>query len=177
VNLSSQIVLSHPIVDAVLNRYREDLGADLQAYRNHVYRSLNYHQLLLDSVVPDSAALAWAVHDLGIWTANTFDYLEKSADLALPFASEFGITDVAGVRRMVTEHHRLRSAGDELTETFRVADRIDVSRGILAGRIGRSSVKAVVAELPYLGFHAFLVRGLTRYAVHNPTRPLPMLRW
>ena len=175
--MPSHIVLTHPIVDAVLDRHRQDLGADLQAYRNHVYRSLNYYQLLLDRAVPDTAALAWAVHDLGIWTANTFDYLEKSADLALPFAGEFGITDIAGVRRMVTEHHRLRSAGDELAETFRVADRIDVSRGLIAGRISRSSIKAVVAELPYAGFHAFLVRGLTRYAVRNPTRPLPMLRW
>lgn len=99
------------------------------------------------------------MHDLGIWTANTFDYLEKSADLALPFAGEFGITDIAGVRRMVTEHHRLRSAGDELAETFRVADRIDVSRGLIAGGISRSSIKAVVAELPYVGFHAFWSAG------------------
>ncbi len=37
--------------------------------------------------------MAWAVHDLGIWTANTFDYLEKSADLAWPFAGNRGALD------------------------------------------------------------------------------------
>jgi len=36
---------------------------------------------------------------------------------------------------------------------------------------------AVVAQLPYRGFHAFLARGLTSYAVRHPLRPLPMLRW
>ncbi len=33
------------------------------------------------------------MHDLGIWTANTFDYLEKSADLAWPFAGNRGALD------------------------------------------------------------------------------------
>jgi hypothetical protein len=45
-----------------------------QTYRNHVYRGLTYHQLL-GAALPDAATLAWAVHDLGIWTAGSFDYL------------------------------------------------------------------------------------------------------
>jgi hypothetical protein len=38
-------------------------------------------------------------------------------------------------------------------------------------------VHAVVAQLPYKGFHAFLANGLTRYAARHPLRPFPMLRW
>ena len=57
------------------------------------------------------------------------------------------------------------------------ADLVDVSRGLLTGGIGRGRVKAIVDEVPYLGFHAFLARGLTRHAVRHPTRALPMLRW
>ena len=172
-----EVVTTHPIIDSVLDQHLAALGDDLGAYRNHVYRCLNYQQLLLGAPPPDTAALAWAVHDLGIWTANTFDYLPPSADLAAMHATEFGITDVDEVQSMVTEHHKLRRTGDRMNDAFRAADLVDVSRGLLAGGIGRARVKAVVAELPYLGFHAFLARGLTRHAVSNPTRPLPMLRW
>jgi hypothetical protein len=170
-------VTEHPIVEAVLERYRAELGQQMPAYRNHVYRCVTYHQLLLGAQIPDFAALAWATHDLGIWTAGTFDYLGASADLASLHADEFGITDVHQARILITEHHRLRPADDHMTDAFRRADLVDVSRGFIAGQISRSQVHAVVARLPYNGFHAFLANGLTRYAVRHPLRPLPMLRW
>jgi hypothetical protein len=172
-----EVATSHPIVDAVLDRHRDALGDDLPTYRNHVYRCINYHQLLLDASIPDVAALAWAAHDLGIWTARTFDYLTPSADLAARYAGEFGIADIDRLQTLITEHHRLRRTDDRVTETFRRADLVDVSHGLLSGTIGRSAVRAVVAELPYLGFHGFLAKGLARYAVHHPRRPLPMMRW
>jgi hypothetical protein len=170
-------VTTHPIVDAVLHRYGDALGGDYGAYHNHVYRGLNYHQALWGAPVPDWAALAWAVHDLGIWTAGTFDYLGPSADLASTLADQFGITEVGDARTTIVEHHKLRAARDPMTEAFRIADRIDVSRGLLVGSLQRSFVKGVVRELPYLGFHAFLVRGLLGYAAVHPQRPFPMLRW
>jgi hypothetical protein len=142
-----------------------------------VYRGLNYQQLLLESETADAAALAWAVHDLGIFTAGTFDYLGPSADLAATHAARFGIPDVAAAQTMVTEHHKLRRAGDRATETFRVADLVDVSHGVLSGGIARTAMKDVVAQLPYLGFHAFLAKGLSRHALRHPTRPLPMIQW
>jgi hypothetical protein len=170
-------VTEHPIVEAVLDRYRDELGQQMPTYRNHVYRCITYHQLLIDATIPDFAALAWVTHDLGIWTAGTFDYLGPSADLASLHANEFGIDDVEQARTLITEHHRLRPAADRMTDTFRRADLLDVSRGFIAGRVERSQVRAVVAQLPYSGFHAFLARGLTGYAVRHPVRPLPMLRW
>jgi len=171
------VVTSHPIVDTVLDRHRDALRDAAPTYGNHVYRCLNYHQMLLGETIPDVAALAWAAHDLGIWTARTFDYLAPSADLAAEHAGEFGVTDMGQLRALITEHHKLRPADDRLTEAFRKADLIDVSHGLLRGRVGRSAVRAVVAELPYLGFHAFLAKGLSGYAVGHPLRPLPMMRW
>ncbi len=94
----------------MLRRDEDALGADLPVYRNHVYRGLTYHQALRGAPVPDWAALAWAVHDLGIRTARTFDYLEPSAGLASTLA-----------------------VADPMIETFRVTDRIEVSRGLLSG--------------------------------------------
>jgi hypothetical protein len=172
-----EVVTAQPIVDALLDRYRVALGDDASSYRNHVYRCINYHQLLLGAPIPDFAALAWVAHDLGIWTARTFDYLTPSADLASAHADEFGITEIDRVQLLITEHHRLRPSDDRMTETFRKADLIDVSRGFLRGQIRRSTVQAVVAQLPYRGFHTFLAKGLIPYAARHPLRPLPMLRW
>lgn len=172
-----EAVTEHPIVDAVLDRHRDALGQHKPTYRNHVYRCITYHQLLIGDTIPDFAALAWATHDLGIWTAGSFDYLGASADLASLHADEFGISDVHRARTLITEHHRLRAADDRMTDSFRRADLVDVSRGFIAGPIGRSQVQAVVAQLPYGGFHAFLAKGLTGYAVRHPLRPLPMLRF
>jgi hypothetical protein len=78
---------------------------------------------------------------------------------------------------LITEHHRLRPVDDHVTETFRKADLVDVSHGLLHNRIGRSAIRAAVAQLPYNGFHVFLAKGLTGYAVRHPLRPLPMMRW
>jgi hypothetical protein len=173
-----EVITAHPIVDTVLDRHRDALGDDLSAYRNHAYRGLTYHQLLLGFSIPDAAALAWAAHDLGIFTAGTFDYLAPSADLAAAYAEECGIADVDQLRALVTEHHRLRPlSGDRVVETFRQADLIDVSHGVLRHGIGRAAVKATVEALPYNGFHAFLAKGLSGYAVRHPLRPLPMMRW
>jgi hypothetical protein len=174
---SADIVTAHPIVDAVLDRHRDALGGDRSAYGNHVYRCITYQQLLLGFSIPDVAALAWATHDLGIWTAGTFDYLTPSADLAAAYADEFGIADIDQLRALVTEHHRLRPVDDRVTETFRQADLIDVSHGVLRRGIGRSAIRAVVEELPYNGFHAILAKGLTGHAVRHPLRPLPMMRF
>ncbi|MQY31438.1 hypothetical protein [Nocardia aurantia] len=172
-----QVRTSHPIVDAILDRYRREVGTALPAYRNHVLRSLNYHQLLLGEPVPGTAALAWAVHDLGIWTAGTWDYLDPSADLVSKHAAEFGIDDIEGTRRMVLDHHRLHATDDRLSETFRLADRIDATRGLLRRPATRADIEAVAAQLPYEGFHTFLIRRGVAYALTHPTRPLPMVRW
>lgn len=171
------VATAHPIVDSTLQRYANALADDFPTYRNHVYRGLNYHQELYGASLPDWVVLAWAVHDLGIWTAGTFDYLGPSCDLASALAGEFGITEVDRARTMIADHHKVRAAGDPINETFRIADRIDVSRGLLTGTLRRSFVKGVVGELPYLGFHAFLARGLLGHAVTHPLRPFPMLRW
>jgi hypothetical protein len=172
-----QVVTTHPIVDAVLDRHRDALGDDMATYRNHVYRCISYHQLLLGTSITDVAALAWAAHDLGIWTARTFDYLAPSADLAAEHGDEYGIIDADQLRVLITEHHRLRPSDGRMTETFRKADLVDVSHGFLRAQIGRSAVQAVVAELPYRGFHAFLAKGLAGYAARHPLRPSPMMRW
>lgn len=171
------IETAHPIVDAVLERYRGELGGSYVAYRNHVLRAMNYQGMLLGESVSDAGALAWAIHDLGVWTAGTWDYLEPSAELAEVHAAEFGVTDVEAVRRMVLDHHRVRRVEDKVVETFRIADRIDATRGLWHRPLSRADVDSAVAQLPYAGFHTYLARRGITYAVAHPLRPLPMVRW
>ncbi|MGW1544450.1 hypothetical protein ACWCPM_30200 [Streptomyces sp. NPDC002309] len=172
------VVMSHPVVDAVLARYRPQIGADLVTYRNHVYRGLNYQRRLLGrDEVSNDQALAWVVHDLGIWTAHTFDYLAPSAELARRHAGEAEVADLSKVIEMVELHHKLRPVRDPLVETFRKADRIDAARGHLRSGLGRREVDEITAALPYHGFHRFLLREETRHLRRHPLRPLPMVRW
>ncbi|MET9487308.1 hypothetical protein [Nocardia sp. NPDC006630] len=175
----SPIITSHPIVDAVLDRYRPQLGDEYDAYRNHVLRGFNYQlRLLGGDSLPDSAALAWAIHDLGVWTAKTMDYLEPSAALADEFIDKFAIPDPDLVHRMVMDHHRIRPVQeDRLVETFRIADLVDASRGLLRNQIPRTTVHSVVAELPYEHFHRIVLTGIIRHTARHPLHPAPMLRW
>jgi len=73
-----------PAVDEILELHRSEIGGDFTAYRNHTYRVVN----LCLALSPDCAdrlhkvCIAAAFHDLGIWTAGTFDYLSPSVTLA-----------------------------------------------------------------------------------------------
>lgn len=171
------ILRTNDVVEEVLGTFRDALGPDATRYRNHVYRGLNYQRMLLQlNTVPDDIALAWALHDIGIWTSG-WDYIPPSLDLVDDLAPRYRITDVGRVRQMVEWHHKLRPCRDVWVETFRVADRVDVTGGLLRGSLSRSDVKQAVHAFPYRGFRALLVRTATGWTAKHPLRPLPMLRW
>jgi hypothetical protein len=174
----SAILTKHPVVDGVLDSFGDALGADAGRYRNHVYRGLNYQRKLLGlSAVPDAIALAWAVHDIGVWTTS-WDYIAPSAAQVDVLAPRYGINDVARVRLMVELHHKVRPyRQDDWVETFRVADRIDVSLGLLPGMLTRVEIREVVEAFPYDGFHNLLVRTAAAWTAKHPLRPMPMMRW
>jgi hypothetical protein len=92
-------------------------------------------------------------------------------------APRYDIGDIDRARLMVEGHSKLRPCQDEWAETFRVADRVDVIRGVLRGALARSDIKQIVQVLPYVGFHALLVRTGANWATRHPLRPLPMFRW
>lgn len=173
------VLVANPIIDTVLDRYATQLGDSRTDYRNHLYRAMNYQLRLLNSPEPaPEIALAWAVHDIGIWTAGTWDYLEPSAALVDELAAEFDVTDIRRTKTMVVDHHKLRRVDDPYVETFRLADRVDAFRGLTLGTgLTRADVREVVKALPYGGFHTFLIRSAAAWTRHHPLRPMPMLRW
>jgi hypothetical protein len=71
------------VLDQVLAGHTNQLGPDFVGYRNDAYRVANPGVMLAptgrDQI--EKIAIAAAFHDLGIWTDETFDYLEPSVRL------------------------------------------------------------------------------------------------
>jgi hypothetical protein len=134
-----------------------------------------------DDAAVEKVAIAAAYHDIGIWTARTFDYLAPSAKLACDHLACGGHADWRGeVDGMIREHHKIRGyrgEGAALVEPFRRADWIDVSRGVLSFGLPRHLLRAIFTQWPNAGFHRRLVRLTLREARAHPLRPLPVLKW
>ena len=84
-------------------------------------------------MISDEIALAWALHDIGIWTSG-WDYIPPSLKQVDELAPLYRIAHVDRVRQMMEWHHKVRPCRDDWVEIFRVADRIDVTRGLLRSR-------------------------------------------
>jgi hypothetical protein len=76
-------VLKFPITDEILTDFALAIGTDLQGYRNHVYRVLNFYCAVsgIQGLPCDAVQIAAAFHDL-TRTDNTLDYLPPSIRLA-----------------------------------------------------------------------------------------------
>lgn len=171
------------MLDAVLNPYIPHLGEDFAAYRNHACRVASFHCLLrpADSIDLEQLAIAAAYHDLGIWCAGSFDYIGPSIDQAGHALRQAGRHDLMeSVTAMIQDHHKItrcRADAPPAAETFRRADWMDVSCGLLRFGVSRKSIARVKQQYPNAGFHALLLKLALRHGAAHPLRPLPMLRW
>ncbi|MBL8492286.1 MAG: hypothetical protein JNM82_16005 [Rhodocyclaceae bacterium] len=172
-----------PLADEILAAHAQALGADFDAYRNHVCRMLHFFVALAggNEAPPDHVQVAAAFHDLGIWTAHTFDYLPPSVALADAWLAGRGMESLAPeVAAIVTEHHKLRpwrGPWEATVETFRRADLVDLSLGAIRFGLPAAQVRAVRTAFPNAGFHRLLARLTVRQFLRTPLRPLPMFRW
>lgn len=169
-------------IDGVLDAHTAQLGRDFAGYRNHVYRVANFCIALAPNGRGDleKIAIAAAFHDLGIWTAGTFDYLAPSVACAAAWLEARGqhawIPDVA---RMIDDHHKISAATADrgsLVEPFRRADWIDVLLGIPTFGLPRPFIRAVRSTWPDAGFHLRLLQLSGRRLLTHPLSPLPMVR-
>lgn len=172
-----------PLIDGLLEPWAGEIGPDYLGYRNHVCRVAHFCHALRDLTVDERAKvlIAAAFHDLGIWTDDTFDYLDPSIALANAYLAENGLDAwQPEIEAMIDLHHQVRPVGDArrpLVEVFRRADWIDVSLGALRFGLPRSTVRAVRAAFPDAGFHRRLVTlALERFSKH-PLSPIPVLKW
>ena len=176
------LVHHHPLIEEVLSAWSTPLGAAREPYRGHVYRVFNVTRRLVQASTRDEELATAAVfHDLGIWSDATFDYLPPSIRRAREhIATRAPHLDSARVAEIIELHHRLRRVtrgpDAETVEAFRLADRVDVSRGLLAAGLERAYLRDLSQAFPYAGFHALLLRTAVRWFVRHPLKPLPMLR-
>ncbi|MCX5497419.1 HD domain-containing protein [Kaistia dalseonensis] len=172
------------LLDELLGGYSEALAGDFVAYRNHAYRVLNLCVAAAgaddDAEAIEKIAIAAALHDMGIWTAHTFDYLAPSVTLATTFLETTGRSAwVPEISAMILEHHKItpyRRRPDWLVEPFRRADWADVTWGVTATGDRRRFIREFYALWPDAGFHALLVRLEIRHLARYPLNPLPVIR-
>jgi hypothetical protein len=167
-------------LDDVLSAHAEAMGGDFAGYRNHAYRVTNLCLALSPSGDRRKLALAAAFHDLGIWTAATFDYIPPSVELASAHLAASGRSPWAPeIETTIREHHKLtryRPNPEWLVGPFRKADLIDVSCGLVTFGLPRALIKDVFAQWPSAGFHKPLVQLSLNRLVSHPLSPLPMVR-
>lgn len=178
-----QALPAFPLVDHILASHEEALGPDLEGYRNHVTRVLHF----LFAMAPQLRAseeqilVAAAFHDLGIWTARTFDYLAPSSRLARDYLTAHGLDPLwQEVDLIIQQHHSLRSYRGHFSlsvESFRRADLVDVSLGFIRFGLEPQFIQSVRAALPNARFHARLLAFTGQQLLRAPLRPLPMVRW
>jgi hypothetical protein len=178
-NIESHI----PLIDDVLDDWRESIGADFNAYENHVYRVVNFSFNLRQCNKDDKEKIIIAAcfHDLGIWANHTFDYLKPSVDLAGEYLNRNNQGDWGReIELMIKMHHKITSFKNQaypLVEVFRKADWIDVSKGVRHFGLSKAVISKVMAKFPNLGFHKRLVQLTKEEFKRNPLKPLPMMRW
>lgn len=169
------------VVDATLEVHAAALGRDHRGYANHVARVLNFYRALSGGDCPEHVVLAAAFHDLGIWSAGTFDYLGPSVALARRHLESQQRGALAPeLEAIILQHHKLTAYGGPFAatvETFRKADLVDVSLGLFRFGLPRAFVRSVRNALPNAGFHRRLVGLTLRQFLQHPLHPLPMVRW
>lgn len=172
-----------PLIDELLAPWRERLGADYTAYRNHVCRMLNFCFALhdCDETARRKACIAGAFHDLGIWSDDTIDYLPPSVALARDHLRKHDLAAwTEEVSLMIDEHHKLRRYRDPrypLVEAFRKADLVDLSLGTVRFGLKRADIRTIKQAFPNAGFHKRLMQLAGDWFKHHPLSPPPFLKW
>ena len=138
----------HPLIEEILNSYSDVLKQDIQKYKNHVSRVYSLTQVIDPSEVnQEKYAIAGAFHDLGIWTNNTFDYLDPSVELATEYLKANGKEDwIKEISLMIDMHHKFSKYERDYAntvETFRRADWIDVVLGVTKFGVKRFEISRI----------------------------------
>ena len=173
-------MLKNETIEAILLENKDSLGKHFEMYKNHVYRVFHLCQKLDENPANiEKYAIAAAFHDIGIWTASTFDYLDPSIALASAYlAKNNNGESTEEISLMIDLHHkRSKYKGPySSVETFRRADWIDVTRGRMQFKLSKETITEVSKTFPNIGFHKFLVLQTLKQFFKSPLNPLPMFR-
>lgn len=172
-----------PLVEDILPAWKAVIGTEYQGYRNHVYRMIHCCLALhdCDAGARRKIMIAACFHDIGIWTAQTVDYIPPSIPPALDYLAAQGLEHWSEeIRLMISEHHKIRPFTDTrypLVEVFRRGDLADFSLGLFRSAIPREDLRRIRQAFPNAGFHRFLARQAFRWFLRHPLNPAPMMKW
>lgn len=159
----------------------EILATGNPGYRNHVYRMVNFCFALgnFDADQKKKITIAGCFHDIGIWSAGTWDYLGPSIELANEYLRRSNLEEWQHeISAMIDLHHRIRRCeAGSLIEIFRRGDLVDFSLGILRCGVPAEFIQAVKQEFPNKGFHRQLAAHACRWTIRHPLNPVPVLKW
>ena len=178
-----EIKLTLPLVEEILDEWKDFIGRDFQAYKNYVYRVVNLCTAICeaDQQAMEKISIAGCFHDIGIWSDKTFDYLAPSVEHAKHYLERIRKPEwFEEVRLMITEHHKItpyRGSFEKLVEAYRQADWIDVTRGKRHFGVPRTFIRKVLETFPNSGFHKLLTSLTKQRFLSNPLNPLPMFKW
>lgn len=177
-----KLITEFPEVDRLLETYRDRMGARHDAYRNHLYRMMNFTLFLNgpDESIMAPLEVAGFFHDIDFVLRGNNNYLEPSAEMACAYLEETGRSDLAPlVTALIVWHHKLtRYTGDqgEIVEYFRRADLVDLSLGMVRAGVDKAFIKEAKRAFPNAGFHKVLFTTIVPYALTHPFKPMPMMR-
>ncbi|MDB5226858.1 MAG: hypothetical protein JWN78_1051 [Bacteroidota bacterium] len=175
-----EVIKQYPLIEEIFSSYEKILGEDLEKYKNHVYRVFNYCLFLGDKTDEEKYAVAGVFHDLGIWTNDTFDYLQPSIALATKYLTQHNKEkDAEEISLMIDHHHKITSYKNKFENTveiFRKADWTDVSMSVIHFEIPKSFIADVEKQFPYKAFHMKLVKLFLSNFTQHPIKPLPMFK-
>jgi len=172
-----------PLLEEILNEWKETIGSQYEPYKNHVYRVVNFCFALHESTPDDKKKLiiAGCFHDLGIWPDDIVDYLSPSIELAKTYLKENNKEQwLTEIELMIDLHHKCRQVNNceyLLVEVFRKGDWIDVSKGLRSFGLPKKSIQQVLKAFPNLGFHTNLMKLGTAELFKYHRNPLPMMKW
>jgi len=171
------------LVSEILNKWKPELGVDHRGYENHVNRMIRFCFMLHDWNEKEQTKIIIAAcfHDLGIWTHNTFDYIQPSISLAEDYLQENKLKAwTAEISTMIESHHKLTPYENRdlrSVEIFRQADLIDVTLGCIRFGLTKDQVRGVKRQFPNAEFHKRLAKLIfSRFTTH-PFKPFPMVKW
>jgi hypothetical protein len=172
-----------PLVEEILGKWKEVIGNDYQAYKNHVYRVIHFCMTLhaCNEEDQEKIIIAGCFHDLGIWTDDTIDYLAPSILLAKEYLEQRNLAHWSDeIELMIDMHHKIRKYDDDtypLVEWFRRADLVDVSLGKVKMGLPEDYIENVRAVFPNSGFHMRLLQLAASWFLKHPFNPAPMMKW
>lgn len=178
------MVTDLPLLDDLLDPYRDGLGVGYWGYRAHAYRMVNWARFVTEPEPfrEEKLAIMTVFHDLPFFLTGDLDYLPGACVITSAYLAEIGREEwTEELHLMINNHHKVRSyAGPHapLVEACRKADWIDVSFTKLTFGIPRALVVETRARFPMNeAYKAVAIPNIAKYAVQHLRRPLPMMRW